>query len=116
VGRQHTHTLDGDGGQHRLALVRSGATEPYNTVVEDYAREASKLATIEPLDDGSFVGRVPGLDGAIAFGDTGRVIAILHDRVALRRERPIKAQRPQFADEIFSLDRTQSRHAGTPYL
>ncbi|MGI8827321.1 MAG: type II toxin-antitoxin system HicB family antitoxin [Chloroflexota bacterium] len=41
---------------------------PLQTVLEHYAREAVKQATYEHLEDGSFVGRVPPLKGAIAFG------------------------------------------------
>jgi predicted RNase H-like HicB family nuclease len=65
---------------------------PTETVLEHYAREALNLATIEPLDDGSFVGRVPGLDGAIAFGDTERecvveVYSVVEDWARFRVER-----------------------------
>lgn len=35
-----------------------------------YVRAAMVYAVIEPMGDGEFVGRVPGLTGAIAFGPT----------------------------------------------
>ena len=41
---------------------------PLQTVLEHYAREALKQAVYRQLADSTFVGRVPALPGAIAFG------------------------------------------------
>jgi predicted RNase H-like HicB family nuclease len=49
---------------------------PTETILQHYSREALKRATIEPMDDGNFVGEVPGLDGVIAFGETERECAV----------------------------------------
>lgn len=45
---------------------------PTETVLQHYSREALKRATIEPMEEGGYVGLVPGLEGVIAFADTER--------------------------------------------
>ncbi len=49
---------------------------PTETILQHYSRAALKRATIERMDDGNFVGVVPGLDGVIAFGETERECAV----------------------------------------
>lgn len=39
-----------------------------NSLIEAYADRALNQAQIEPLDEGGFVGHVPGLRGVVAFG------------------------------------------------
>jgi predicted RNase H-like HicB family nuclease len=46
------------------------------TIVDAYAREAVRHATLTELEDGRFVARVPALPGIIAFGDTNLEVAV----------------------------------------
>jgi len=38
--------------------------------LSDYIQEALTISTIEQLEDGSYVGRIPNCQGVIAFGNT----------------------------------------------
>lgn len=65
---------------------------PLQTIFEAYAREAVNRAEIEPLDEGGFVGQVPGLVGVIAFGRTERdvvleLFSVVEDWARFRKER-----------------------------
>ena len=62
------------------------------TIFDAYAREAVNRADIQPLDEGGFGGRVPGLVGVIAFGDTERdvvleLFSVVEDWARMRRGR-----------------------------
>jgi predicted RNase H-like HicB family nuclease len=46
------------------------------TIVDAYAREAVRFATLEQLESGKVVGRVPQLPGVIAFGDAPAEAAV----------------------------------------
>jgi hypothetical protein len=38
--------------------------------LSDYIQEALTISTIEQLEDGSHIGRIPNCQGVIAFGNT----------------------------------------------
>jgi predicted RNase H-like HicB family nuclease len=89
---------------------------PTETVLQHYAREALKLATIEPLGDGGFVGRVPGLDGVIAFADTERecvveVYSVVEDWARFRIQRGLHL--PVVAD--IDLNTEENRQLALEY-
>lgn len=66
-----------------------------DTALENYAREALKQATYEPLGDGSWVGRAPALPGVICFDDTrpaceAELLSVVEDWARWRLQRGLQ--------------------------